>query len=137
MVTQREVATAPAAYVEGGDDFSSTSSDEDADSWIDWWCSIRGNEYYCRVDSDFILDRFNLTGLGHDVPEAQKAYNLIIDEYYGRSRPQGRHLTFIDEDSSNGVPPEVDAAAKVLYGLIHARYIICPNGLHRMVRVLS
>lgn len=58
-----------------------SGSEEESNSWIQWFCHLKGNEYYCEVDSDFILDRFNLTGLGHDVPNAQQAYDLLADDY--------------------------------------------------------
>lgn len=102
-------------YVEG-----SSSEEDGGNSWIQWFCGLKGNEYFCEVDSDFVLDRFNLTGLGHDVPNAQQAYDLLADDY--------------KSDDDEDIPPQVDTSARLLYGLIHARFIICPNGLHKMKR---
>jgi len=47
--------------------------------WISWFLSSKGNEYFCEVDEDFILDRFNLTGLNNEVANYPQALDLITD----------------------------------------------------------
>lgn len=52
----------------------SGSDQEDEPSWIQWFCSLRGNELFCEVDEDYIEDDFNLSGLSSQVWPACGGY---------------------------------------------------------------
>ena len=41
--------------------------------------SSKGNEYFCEVEEDYILDRFNLTGLNTEVQHYAQALDMITD----------------------------------------------------------
>jgi len=99
------------------------SEEAEEQSWIAWFCSIRGNEFFVEVDEDYIQDEFNLTGLSAEVPFFDYALDTVLDV----DSPNADALTEEQQET-------VDAAAELLYGLIHARYILTVKGLNAMVR---
>jgi Casein kinase II regulatory subunit len=108
-------------------------------SWISWFLSSKGNEYFCEVEEDYILDRFNLTGLNTEVQNYTQALDLITDNL-------GARLTDLpvvyciwleldpDDDFQEELRGTLDIQARLLYGLIHARWIVTARGLAKMVR---
>ncbi|RCI11245.1 hypothetical protein L249_7311 [Ophiocordyceps polyrhachis-furcata BCC 54312] len=81
--------------------------------------SSRGNEYFCEIDEDYLTDRFNLTGLQTEVSYYQYALDLITDVF--------------DLDCDDEMRETIEKAARHLYGLVHARYIVTTRGLTKML----
>ncbi|XP_068328494.1 putative casein kinase II subunit beta-4 [Pyrus communis] len=95
--------------------------DEDA-SWISWFCNQKGNEFFCEVDDDYILDDFNRSGLRNHVPFYDYALDLMLDI-------ESSNDGLTDEEQNN----LIESATEMLYGLIHARYIATNKGLSAML----
>ncbi|EPB83973.1 casein kinase II subunit beta [Mucor circinelloides 1006PhL] len=103
------------------DDMSSGSDSDYAKYWIDWFLETKGNEYYCEIDEEYILDRFNLTGL-----------NLEVQQYYAEALDM--ITDNLDEERfDEKARDQIERAARHLYGLIHARFVITTRGLAKML----
>ncbi|KAF8621565.1 hypothetical protein AX15_007592 [Amanita polypyramis BW_CC] len=90
-------------------------------TWITWFCSLPGHEYFCEVTEDFIEDDFNLTGLNTMVPFWKEAMEMVLD---------------VEPDEEAGKIPDVsivESSAEMLYGLVHQRYILTRMGLQAML----
>ncbi|KAG5732372.1 putative casein kinase II subunit beta-2 [Termitomyces sp. T112] len=103
------------------DDGYSSSTPTSTLTWISWFCSLPGHEYFCEVTEDFIEDDFNLTGLNAMVPFWKEAMEMVLD-------------VETDEDASK-IPDVsiIESSAEMLYGLVHQRYILTRSGLQAMV----
>ncbi|XP_057449744.1 casein kinase II subunit beta-1-like isoform X2 [Lotus japonicus] len=99
-----------------------SGSDGEDTSWISWFCNLRGNEFFCEVDDDYIQDDFNLCGLSSQVPYYDYALDLILDV-------ESSHGDMFTEEQNE----LIESAAEMLYGLIHARYILTSKGMAAML----
>mmetsp|Transcript_1394 Transcript_1394/g.4290 ORF Transcript_1394/g.4290 Transcript_1394/m.4290 type:complete len:215 (+) Transcript_1394:130-774(+) len=97
-----------------------TSTDVDERTWIAWFCSLKGNEFYCEIEEDFIQDDFNLSGLSNLVPYYHYALDVILD-------------VEVQDVLSEQQSELIESAAEMLYGLIHARYILTTRGMIAMM----
>ncbi|WVF67701.1 hypothetical protein IAT40_002460 [Kwoniella sp. CBS 6097] len=90
-------------------------------TWINWYTSLPGHDYFCDVHEDFIEDDFNLTGLQAMVPFFKEALEMVLD---------------VEPDAESSNLPDisiVESSAELLYGLVHQRFILTKVGLSCMV----
>ena len=87
-------------------------------NWIEWFVSLKGNEFFCRVEEDFLSDMFNWTKLDK-TPNFNLAYDIICDNKIYAELSEEQNLI-------------LEQTCEKLYGLIHARFIISPHGLEIM-----
>ncbi|XP_061343975.1 casein kinase II subunit beta-2-like isoform X2 [Gastrolobium bilobum] len=114
-----------ASHQESGSDSEESDvsgSDVDDTSWISWFCNLRGNEFFSEVEDDYIQDDFNLCGLSSQVPYYDYALDLILDV-------ESSHGDMLTEEQNE----LIESAAEMLYGLIHARYILTTKGMAAML----
>ncbi|KAK9474808.1 casein kinase II subunit beta-1 [Dipodascopsis tothii] len=100
---------------------SGSSHSGEVETWISSFCSLSGHEYFAEVSEDFIEDDFNLTGLNSVVPYYKEALDMILD---------------FDSEPADTVRlsniPIIENSAELLYGLIHARFLLSRPGLQIM-----
>ncbi|KAL5568808.1 hypothetical protein UlMin_025383 [Ulmus minor] len=56
-----------------------SGSNGDDTSRISWFCNLRGNEFFCEVDDDYIQYEFNLCGLSSQGDIFTEEQNELIE----------------------------------------------------------
>lgn len=100
------------------DDVHSSTSSEEESGWIATFLQRKGNDLFVEVNVNFICDTFNLTGLDSTLSHFHDALDTILDQEVD-----------IESDSEHQI---VENEAEVLYGLIHARYLLSKQGMAEM-----
>ncbi|KAG6837424.1 hypothetical protein H0H93_009518 [Arthromyces matolae] len=75
---------------------SASSTPTSTLTWISWFCSLPGHEYFCEVTEDFIEDDFNLTGLNAMVPFWKEAMEMVLDVEPGEEDLEDEDYHFND-----------------------------------------
>jgi casein kinase II subunit beta len=88
--------------------------------WISWFLSQPFASYFIEIDPSFLSNPFNLYGLRQKVVHFRLALTAI----------RGRYIPVSDYDPM--WPKNLNDYAIILYGLLHARYLLTPDGLARM-----
>ncbi|CAI2379776.1 unnamed protein product [Moneuplotes crassus] len=89
--------------------------------WIQWFCNIKDHHFLVEIEEDYIRDSFNLYGLRSKITNYAEALKMILSEESPESED------FEDKNFVDLYEQAID-----LYGLIHARYILSPQGMQQM-----
>lgn len=103
----------------------STDSQLDREFWIIDYVNSTSHNLFVEVPEEFIDDDFNLTGLSSIVPYYNESLECILD-----LEPEVSEAIALNDPTLE----ELERAAELLYGLIHARYIITRAGLNLMAQ---
>lgn len=101
------------------------------------------NWHSFQVDEDYIQDKFNLTGLTELVTNYRAALDLILDleagwvcythELYCWIKIIWINNSLDDGDDNPNQSEAIEHSAELLFGLIHARYILTNRGIAAMI----
>lgn len=121
------------------------TDEEDYTPWIQHFCELFGHEYFVPVAQEFIEDDFNLTGLSLQVLYYREALYTILDyqvdcaededvKSKSNSRSNGGNGSGNGNGNKKDLPNKalLSRSTELLYGLIHARYIVSKPGLTAM-----
>ncbi|XP_003246765.1 casein kinase II subunit beta-like [Acyrthosiphon pisum] len=87
-------------------------------TWIKRLLNKPENAFMCMVDMSYIQDKFNLVGLENTLPDYESALRVVLDD-----APLSCAATNTASRS----------AAELVYGLVHARYVMTPRGVAKIL----
>uniref|UniRef100_A0A0K0EE05 Casein kinase II subunit beta n=1 Tax=Strongyloides stercoralis TaxID=6248 RepID=A0A0K0EE05_STRER len=88
-------------------------------NFVEEHLSKKSNKWLVKIPEDFFIDKFNLVGI-YDIigiKSLEKAVSMILNK---------------SKDIEDNDFTSIQKNAAFLYGLVHARYIITPEGLNDM-----
>ena len=90
------------------------------ETWVDKFLSTPIGRYFIRVDQNYLRDQFNHYGLRSEVENYRLAFDCIKGMYIPK------------EKQPEMWPRDLDHSAYILYGLLHRRYLMSPQGCDEM-----
>ncbi|KAJ3442619.1 casein kinase ii subunit beta [Anaeramoeba flamelloides] len=108
------------------EDYSSNSGsdpkfDENTESYSEYFCSLKYNEFFCHTDHSFLIDNFNFHGISEYFKYYEKAVEIIRDQDSQK-----------EENFTKKQYKAIDKEVEFLYGILHARFIVTQRGLEAM-----
>ena len=96
----------------------------DPRSWVDWFLTQPRARYFVRIDEKYLSVAYNYYGLKQKVNKFQAAYELICTSYV---------LPIHADMKKESEAIIVEKQAEMLYGLLHARYLMTKEGAAKMM----
>lgn len=106
---------------------SDSTPSSEGETWIEWFCSLGGNHYFAKIDPGYVGDNFNLFGL--------KGQYLTSKDYITSLtllRDEADESTMVKDGGGEDEGVLITSNAQLLYGLIHARFLVTTRGLECM-----
>ena len=92
--------------------YQKSTSMSEKRKWVDWFLDQPMFSIFVRIDDDFIMNPFNFYGLKLNFKFFNEAYDCLKKGNYGPHDDK-----------------QIEHEAEVLYGLLHARYLLTRPGL--------
>ncbi|KAJ6252115.1 casein kinase ii subunit beta [Anaeramoeba flamelloides] len=92
-------------------------------SWVEKFCLSPRNIFFCYIDSEYLKSNFNFTGLKKYSKNFRTVVKILRDE-----------VTLDLEKMSKEEQEQIENETQLIYGLLHARYIVTDEGMMRMAK---
>jgi casein kinase II subunit beta len=92
-------------------------------SWLDWFLSQPRGRYFVRIDESYLSTPFNYYGIRQKVANFTAAYDLLRKGYI---------LPSVANMSLESEAWIIEQQTELLYGLLHARYLLTDSGWSHM-----
>ena len=123
-------AQAPTSAQPQISDYSSMSEDDPPSTWISRFLSRKENRFLIHIPDSYLMDDFNLNELSCTVPNFSKALSLILEEEDEESDDEDDDEE--DDRDSDHFSEEIHRSAKLLYYLVHQRFLLTRVGMEEM-----
>lgn len=94
--------------------------DTDTTPWIEYMLDKKENSFFCKIPASFLSRPFNTYGLEKIIEDIG-----VVLRYIFQYNPYSKQKT-VEYDE------KLEKEAKILYGLVHTRFITSPEGLKQV-----
>lgn len=96
---------------------------ETSSNWVDWYLAEPRGKFHVKIDQEYLRNAYTYYGIRQKVNLFSAAVDLMVNNFY-------QPISIEEDEKSKRVI--IEQQAEVLYGLIHARYLLTNVGLEKM-----